>query len=86
MVKSFTKEKMFVLAMHITQDLNKGDTNNLTLRTGDLGYKDKDGYYYVVGRKDRLIKINGLRINLSEVEKRYNIKNEYQIYVFKRRN
>ena len=50
------------------KDLNKGDTNNLTLRTGDLGYKDKDGYYYVVGRKDRLIKINGLRINLSEVE------------------
>ena len=50
------------------QDLKKGDNNNLTLRTGDLGYKDNDGYYYVAGRKDRFIKINGLRINLSEVE------------------
>ena len=49
-------------------DLNKGDINNLILRTGDIGYKDEDGYYYLVGRKDRFIKIHGLRVNLSEVE------------------
>tara|TARA_Y100000994_G_scaffold233610_1_gene221808 strand:- start:42 stop:1451 length:1410 start_codon:yes stop_codon:yes gene_type:complete len=50
------------------KDLNKGNVNNLILRTGDIGYKDKDGYFYLVGRKDRFIKINGLRVNLSEVE------------------
>ena len=27
-----------------------------------------DNFYYLVGRKDRFIKINGLRVNLSEVE------------------
>ena len=50
------------------KDLNKGNVNNSILRTGDIGYRDKDGYYYLVGRKDRFVKINGLRINLSEVE------------------
>ena len=50
------------------QDLNKGNNNNSILRTGDIGYKSKSGYYYLVGRKDRFIKIHGLRVNLSEVE------------------
>lgn len=37
-------------------------------RTGDLGYKDIDGYYYLVGRKDNQLKIGGHRINPQEVE------------------
>jgi acyl-coenzyme A synthetase/AMP-(fatty) acid ligase len=36
--------------------------------TGDLGYKDADGYFYVTGRKDNLLKIGGHRINPSEIE------------------
>jgi long-chain acyl-CoA synthetase len=36
--------------------------------TGDLGYRDHDGYYFVVGRKDNQLKVGGHRINTQEVE------------------
>jgi acyl-CoA synthetase (AMP-forming)/AMP-acid ligase II len=36
--------------------------------TGDLGYRDREGYYFVVGRKDNLLKIGGHRINPREIE------------------
>ena len=36
--------------------------------TGDLGYQDKDGHFYVVGRKDNLLKVGGHRINPQEIE------------------
>ena len=36
--------------------------------TGDLGYQDKEGYFYVNGRKDNLLKVGGHRINTQEVE------------------
>ncbi len=49
-------------------DLNKGDDNKGTLKTGDIAYKDKDNFYYLVGRKDRYIKIHGMRVNLQELE------------------
>lgn len=50
-------------------DLQKDDELNGELRTGDLAYKDQDGYYFIIGRMKRFIKIFGLRINLDEVEK-----------------
>jgi long-chain acyl-CoA synthetase len=37
-------------------------------RTGDLGYRDEDGFLYVTRRKDNLIKVGGRRINPQEVE------------------
>ena len=36
--------------------------------TGDIGYQDLDGFFYVVGRKDGQLKIGGHRINPEEVE------------------
>jgi acyl-CoA synthetase (AMP-forming)/AMP-acid ligase II len=51
------------------EDLSHGDELNGTLYTGDLGYKDADGFSYVTGRLKRFIKIFGLRINTDEVEK-----------------
>ena len=36
--------------------------------TGDLGYKDRDGFFFVTGRKDNLLKVKGHRINIQEVE------------------
>lgn len=50
------------------EDLGKADENKGCLHTGDLARRDADGYYYIVGRKKRFIKITGKRINLSEVE------------------
>jgi long-chain acyl-CoA synthetase len=36
--------------------------------TGDTGYQDKDGFFYVEGRKDNLVKVGGHRINPQEIE------------------
>ncbi len=36
--------------------------------TGDLGYQDKEGYFYIIGRKDNLLKVGGHRINPQEIE------------------
>lgn len=36
--------------------------------TGDLGYQDEEGHFYVVGRKDNLLKVGGHRINPQEIE------------------
>lgn len=48
--------------------LSKGDELNGRLHTGDVGYADEDGYFYITGRLKRFIKIAGLRINLDDVE------------------
>jgi len=49
-------------------DLLLGDENQGILHTGDLAQRDEDGYYYIVGRKKRFIKLFGNRINLQEIE------------------
>ncbi len=36
--------------------------------TGDLAYRDEDGYYWYVGRKDDVIKSSGYRIGPFEIE------------------
>jgi long-chain acyl-CoA synthetase len=36
--------------------------------TGDLGYQEEDGYLYVTGRKDDLLKVGGHRVDPQEVE------------------
>jgi long-chain acyl-CoA synthetase len=50
-------------------DLEKGDERLGILVTGDMAKRDEDGYYYIVGRKKRFLKIFGNRINLDEVER-----------------
>lgn len=51
------------------QDLAKGDERNGILVTGDMAKMDADGYYYIVGRKKRFLKIYGNRVNLDEIER-----------------
>lgn len=50
------------------EDLSKGDQLRGVLQTGDLGYHDQDGFFYITGRKKRIAKILGNRISLDEVE------------------
>jgi len=49
-------------------DLKKGDEFGGVLATGDIAKRDEDGFYYIVGRKKRFLKIFGSRINLDETE------------------
>lgn len=50
------------------QDLAKGDENRGVLRTGDIATRDVDGFYFIVGRKKRFLKMFGKRVSLDEVE------------------
>jgi long-chain acyl-CoA synthetase len=42
--------------------------DRLGYHTGDLGFVDKDGFFFVTGRKDNQVKIDGHRVNLQEIE------------------
>ena len=50
-------------------DLSKGDERHGRLVTGDMARRDTDGFYYIVGRKKRFLKIFGNRVNLDETER-----------------
>jgi long-chain acyl-CoA synthetase len=50
-------------------DLSKGDELHGVLRTGDLGRKDQDGFFYVTGRNQRFLKMFGQRVSLDDVER-----------------
>jgi acyl-coenzyme A synthetase/AMP-(fatty) acid ligase len=52
----------------LLSDLSKDDEWNQTLMTGDLAKYDSDGFFYIVGRKKRFLKIFGTRISLDEIE------------------
>ena len=47
----------------------KGGERNGKLVTGDIAKRDADGFYYIVGRKKRFLKIFGNRVNLDETER-----------------
>jgi len=49
-------------------DLASGDQNGGILKTGDIAERDDDGFYRIVGRKSRFLKLFGNRVNLAEVE------------------
>jgi acyl-coenzyme A synthetase/AMP-(fatty) acid ligase len=49
--------------------LGKGDELQGILPTGDIAYRDSDGYYYITGRLKRFLKVFGMRLNLDEIER-----------------
>lgn len=51
------------------EDLAKGDERHGVLQTGDMAQFDEDGFYYIVGRKKRFLKLYGNRVNLDETER-----------------
>ena len=48
-------------------DLYKNNESDI-LRTGDFAKRDEDGFYYLLGRSDKFIKIQGNRLNLEDIE------------------
>lgn len=50
-------------------DLSKDDECLGTLNTGDIAFFDDEGFYFIVGRIKRFIKLVGNRINLDEIER-----------------
>ncbi len=48
----------------LTQEVNEGNIYH----TGDIAWRDEDGYYWFVGRADDVIKSSGYRIGPFEVE------------------
>ena len=53
-------------------ELANGDSNNGVLKTGDMVKMDSDGYYYIVGRKKRFLKLFGNRVSLDQIEQKIN--------------
>lgn len=49
-------------------DLANGDDFEGVLHTGDLAYKDTDGFTYITGRIKRFVKVWGNRCNLDDME------------------
>lgn len=68
----FQGDNVFLGYANNLNDLKKGDENKGILKTGDIAYKDKDNYYFISGRKKRIVKIFGKRINLDDLEKSIN--------------
>lgn len=49
-------------------ELTAKTLNNGVVLTSDLGYRDKDGYVYICGRKDDVINVGGLKVAPTEIE------------------
>lgn len=50
------------------EELLLGDERHGVLPTGDMAKKDTDGFFYIVGRKKRFLKLCGYRVGLDECE------------------
>ncbi|MBR1747135.1 MAG: AMP-binding protein [Clostridia bacterium] len=51
-----------------SEDLTQEAKHDGLYHTGDTAYRDEDGYYWYVGRKDDVIKSSGYRIGPFEIE------------------
>lgn len=58
---------MMGYAEHV-EDMILPDVQGDTLRTGDLGYLDDEGFLFLTGRLKRIVKLAGNRVALDEIE------------------
>lgn len=52
----------------ITNPFYSKDGNKRMFRTGDIAKKDEDDNIIILGRKDLMVKVNGQRVELEEIE------------------
>lgn len=52
------------------KDLVKGYDWGNVLHTGDIGYMDEERFIYVTKRNDKVIKLNGHRVDLVDMEEK----------------
>ena len=57
-----------MLGYYKKEEETKKNFVNDWMRTGDVGYRDKDGYYFIVGRKKEMIISGGENIYPKEIE------------------
>lgn len=69
----YSGKNIFIGYANCRKDLKIKEENKI-LKTGDMGYLDKDGYLYITGRKKRFIKMMGNSINLDQLENQINKK------------
>lgn len=50
------------------KELALPDERGGALETGDMAYRDRDGFFYIAGRKKRFLKVYGNRLNLDEMD------------------
>jgi acyl-coenzyme A synthetase/AMP-(fatty) acid ligase len=71
---NYQKGEVFVAGLSVMQgywdnvEATEEVLDGIWLKTGDLGYLDKDGYLFLIGRKSDMIKIGGHRIDPLELE------------------
>lgn len=63
-----TEPNSFMLGYHDKPDETVEAWQNLWFHTGDVGYKDEDGYFYFVDRKAYAIRRQGSNVSSYEVE------------------
>ena len=51
------------------EDLLKDDKFRGEYHTGDIARRDQEGFYFIIGRKGRFLKLFGLRVSLDEIER-----------------
>jgi acyl-CoA synthetase (AMP-forming)/AMP-acid ligase II len=66
-------ENVFMGYAETRKDLSKESETNGFLRTGDLAVRDSDGFYSIVGRLNRFVKLFGIRVNLDDLECHLNL-------------
>ena len=52
------------------EDLIKGYDWGNVLHTGDMGYMDEEKFFYITKRRDKVIKLNGHRVDLLDMEEK----------------
>lgn len=51
------------------EELMAGDDFNGRYATGDIARRDEEGFYYIIGRKGRFLKLLGYRVSLDQCER-----------------